>query len=129
MLGQRIQRARKGAGLTPDALAEKLNVSKRTLGYYEAGEREPTATACALIAELCSIPISWLLTGEGSPDGSGDGGLYIGPGERDIVEQLLEIMRGAPKDTVKQVMGEISFACNQLRTGEIPRKSDKKKTG
>lgn len=44
-------------------MAKAIGVSKRTLGYYESGEREPGASVCVAISKLCSVSVDWLLKG------------------------------------------------------------------
>lgn len=63
MLGQRIQQVRKMKKISSAEMATAIGVSKRTLGYYEAGEREPGASACVAIAKLCSVSVEYILTG------------------------------------------------------------------
>ncbi len=53
MIGENLQYLRKIKGLTQEALAEKISVSRQTIAKWESGESTPDiATAAALSREL-----------------------------------------------------------------------------
>lgn len=52
--------ARVNAGLTQDALAEKLGVSKATIVSWENGKSEPKISHVQTISELSGIPINFI---------------------------------------------------------------------
>ena len=52
LIGERIKRARKGSGLTQEALAERLNVS---IGYVSQVERGITKISLDLLGAISSI--------------------------------------------------------------------------
>lgn len=62
-MGERIQIARKKAGMKQSDLAQKLGVAVVTIGQYERGKREPRFEQLRAIAEALGISISEL-TGE-----------------------------------------------------------------
>ncbi|WP_299839165.1 helix-turn-helix transcriptional regulator [uncultured Paracoccus sp.] len=64
-LGDRINAAREGAGLTPEALARKLGVRTSTLNGWEHDEREPRANHLRMLAGLMGVSLVWLLSGQG----------------------------------------------------------------
>lgn len=64
MIGNRIKEARTKKGLSQEALAEKIGISKRTLINYEKNEQEPTVTTIINIAKFCTTDELWLLTGK-----------------------------------------------------------------
>ena len=51
-LGDRIYNLRNGAGMSQDALAEKLNISRQTVSRWETGNSRPTGRH---VKSLCSI--------------------------------------------------------------------------
>lgn len=55
----RLQQARREAGLSQDALGEKLNVAERTIRHYEAGTKEPSLYRLPDIASVTGKPIGW----------------------------------------------------------------------
>lgn len=62
--GLLISEARKEKGLTQKELAEKLNVSDRTVSKWERGAGFPDVTLLEPISEELGIPIQCLLSGE-----------------------------------------------------------------
>ena len=67
LLGDRIKKMRKRAGLTQTKLAEKLGIAYPTLNKYERGHRTPDAALLNRLAKLIECDPGWLLSGE-SPD-------------------------------------------------------------
>lgn len=62
---ERLRKARENLGLTQDAMALKVGVSKRSYCAYEAGETAPSAKLLAALAEM-EIDVAHLLTGQHS---------------------------------------------------------------
>lgn len=61
IFGENLRGARIAAGLTQEALAQRLGVVKQTIGNYERGEREPDlATLRAIAAALGVTPADLL---------------------------------------------------------------------
>lgn len=48
-------------GMTIQEFAEKLGLSRATVGFYLAGERIPDALGVKTIAERCNVSADWLL--------------------------------------------------------------------
>jgi Zn-dependent peptidase ImmA (M78 family)/transcriptional regulator with XRE-family HTH domain len=66
MLGTRLLSARKAAGISTRALAERLHahgfdISHATVANYERGSTLPPLTAVAAIADIFGIPVNWFL--------------------------------------------------------------------
>ncbi len=59
----RIRRARKGAGLTQEQLAERLGRSKDTIRGYEAGRIEPPGKIVKQIAQVTGWRPEWFVEG------------------------------------------------------------------
>ena len=57
----RIREARLAAGLTQAQLAEKADVSRVSIGFYERGERIPPLDAGAKIAKVLNVSLDWLV--------------------------------------------------------------------
>jgi repressor LexA len=64
LLGDRIKKMRKRAGLTQVELAEKLGIAYPTLNKYERGHRTPDAALLNRVAKLLGCNPGWLLSGE-----------------------------------------------------------------
>ena len=60
-LGERIRSHRQAAGLTQEALAQRLGVVKQTIGNYERGEREPDLATLRAIADILGVTPADLL--------------------------------------------------------------------
>ena len=60
-LGQRIKTARKGAGLTQEALASAVHVSRQTVSLWENDKTEPDIETLRLVAESLNTTLAALL--------------------------------------------------------------------
>ena len=63
VIGRHIRDARHGAGLTQEALAEKLEMSSAHLGKIERGERAVNMERLSQISILLNVPIEFLVAG------------------------------------------------------------------
>lgn len=59
--GERLKNLRKTAGLTQEALARQLNVSKSVVSYYELQERYPSPETLKKISEIFHVTTDFLL--------------------------------------------------------------------
>ncbi len=66
-LGQNIQACRKRAGLSQEALAEKLGVSRQAISKWELGEAEPELKNLQLLAKVFGVSVDYLLNQEPTP--------------------------------------------------------------
>lgn len=126
-LGQRIKLVREQSKLTQEELAQKIDISKRSLGYYEKDEKEPVVSTVKLIAKFCNINEIWLLTGKGSMkentnsingyDNSNNvinGNIIVNPKnyqDAKDIEEIVELLKIAPKsflDRLKNKLLEIN---------------------
>ena len=60
-LGQRIKAARKGAGMTQEALANAVHVSRQSVSLWENDKTEPDIETLRLVAECLNTNLSALL--------------------------------------------------------------------
>ena len=67
-LGEKIFACRKGAGLSQEALAERLNVSRQAVSKWETGDAEPESGKLGQLARVFGVTVDWLLTGQGQPE-------------------------------------------------------------
>lgn len=63
-IGTLIARLRKKNGLTQSALAQKLNVSDKTVSKWESGHGFPEITQFPVLASIFGVSIDYLMTGE-----------------------------------------------------------------
>jgi len=63
---ERLRREREARGLTQDAMAQNVGVSKRSYCAYESGETPPSAKLLAALATM-GVDVAYLLTGQCQP--------------------------------------------------------------
>lgn len=61
-LSEKIYYCRKKNGLSQEALAEKLSVSRQAVSKWETGESEPEISKLKLLAEAFGVSTDWLLS-------------------------------------------------------------------
>jgi len=57
----RIKELRKELKLTQQELGDKLNVSARSVGFYESGDRDPDTATLAILSDLFECSIDYIL--------------------------------------------------------------------
>ena len=67
-LSDKIYHCRKKAGLSQEALAEKIGVSRQAISKWETGEAAPEITKLPLLARTFSVTADWLLDDEAGFD-------------------------------------------------------------
>ena len=63
IIGQRVQKARTGLGMTQESLAEKLQISTNYLSKIETGREKPNLEMLAKISVALDASLAELLTG------------------------------------------------------------------
>lgn len=81
---ERLKELRKKRGYSQAQLAEKLGLSKSTIGAYETGDIKPSIEALNLIADFFNVDIDYLL---GKEDGST---YYLDPEAAEMAKELFE---------------------------------------
>ena len=84
-LGQRIKKAREGAGFTQTSLGIAFGLTRSAVSQWESGLTEPTPANLRQIAISCRVDYNWLATGRG--DGmhlESEAVLQDGPQERTV---------------------------------------------
>ncbi len=65
-LARRFREVRRILGFTErKQFAEHLGVTAGSIGTYETGISEPTASALSKYKEICGVSLDWLITGKG----------------------------------------------------------------
>lgn len=81
---ERLKDLRKRRGLSQVALAERLGLSKSTIGAYETGDITPSLEALNLIADFFNVDIDYLL-------GKEEVSTYIiTPEQKEVVDAVCE---------------------------------------
>lgn len=66
-MGDRLRKAREDAGLSQAELADRIGISRNTVGNAELGDRTPLLVTLRAWAEVTAVPIEWLQTGHITP--------------------------------------------------------------
>ena len=82
-----LKSLRKSLGLTQDELANKLEVSRSTIGMYESGSREPDYKTLGAIADFFNVSIDYLL-GRTNKTTVLSNHYYLNEDARDVAEFL-----------------------------------------
>ena len=84
-LGKSLAEARRKSGLSQEAVAESLGVSRQTVSKWEIGQVVPNIAQCQKLAALYRLSLDELVPGDLLFWGSGSGvyhvGIYAGDGE------------------------------------------------
>ncbi len=89
--GDRLEAARKAAGLTQRELAGRLGVRDTTLAAWEADRQEPRGNRTQMIAGMLNVSLMWLLTGHGTGLGSPTGEDGISPQAKEALADLARL--------------------------------------
>lgn len=57
-LGRKVQKLRKGTGLSQEKLAEKINISRTHMGHIEQGRKSPSLKVMTKLARVLRVKIS-----------------------------------------------------------------------
>lgn len=66
-LSEKILYCRKRCGLSQEALAEKIGVSRQAISKWETGEATPELSKLALLAKTFGVTADWLISDEEPP--------------------------------------------------------------
>lgn len=97
-IGQFIKAIRKEKNLTQREVAEKLNISEKTVSKWETGSGLPEISLMLPLCELLGISVNELLSGERL-----DGKLYVEKAEKNIMS-LIEEKAQAKKKLILAVI-------------------------
>ena len=102
----RLRELRKKRGMSQVALAERLGLSKSTIGAYETGDITPSVDALNLLADFFNVDIDYLL---GKEAGST---YYLDPEAAELAKEIanrkdLRILFDATRDISKEDMDVI----------------------
>lgn len=67
-LNEKIYWCRKHAGLSQEALAEVIGVSRQSISKWETGEASPEISKLPLLAKAFDVTTDWLLSEDGIPE-------------------------------------------------------------
>ena len=77
------------SGLTQQEMADKLNISRSSIGMYENGEREPSFELLETIADYFNVDMNYLLGKKESSENIPQG-YYLNEDARDMAQFLYD---------------------------------------
>ncbi len=99
-LGTRIRELRKSHGLKAEELADVVSVNRRTLLYYETGEREPSLGQLVLLADYFHVSVDYLV-------GRASVKTEMAEPNKIFVQTLLEVMLKRKTSSAQQFEDEV----------------------
>lgn len=94
----RLKELRKAKGLSQATLADRLGLSKSTIGMYETGDITPSVDALNQIADFFNVDMNYLLGKEDQSRFFMDYELYNVASELSADSELLAVVEKASKD-------------------------------
>lgn len=94
----RLKELRKAKGLSQVTLAERLGLSKSTIGMYETGDITPSVEALNAIADYFNVDMNYLLGKEDQSRFFMDYSLYNVASELSEDAELLAVVEKASQD-------------------------------
>lgn len=73
-LGDRLRKALRSRGISNQAMADHLEVDRRTISNYPNNRTQPNGATLRVWALRCGVPYEWLLRGTEGPEGGPDQG-------------------------------------------------------
>lgn len=99
MLPQRLKALREKHGLLQNQVADKMGVTRGTVGHWEAGTRTPDLTQTTGLAKLYNTSVSYLVGETDIPDVPPKN-----PGEPDLRALRSQLLAfGATEDDIKAI--------------------------
>lgn len=84
-----FKKLRAQSGLTQQEMADKLNISRSSIGMYENGEREPSFELLETIADYFNVDMNYLL-GKKELSENIPQGYYLNEDARDMAQFMFE---------------------------------------
>ena len=77
------------SGLTQQEMAQRLNISRSSIGMYESGEREPSFELLEMIADYFNVDMNYLL-GKSELSKNIPRGYFLNEDARDLAQFMYE---------------------------------------
>ena len=112
MLGERIAEQRKKLGLSQEELAEKLNISQKSISKYKLGDRKPQYKVLVRMAEYFGVTVDYLLRSTDTQDfGICDCGNTI---------KELRTEAGMTQEELGMLLNVQNAAVSKYESGKVP---------
>ena len=115
------------SGLTQQEMADKLNISRSSIGMYESGEREPSFELLEAIADFFNADMDYLLgrTDKTTLCPETIGGYYLNDETRIIAQEIFEkdrilfdVYRSSDKDRLVEYAKRL-MALREMEKGDV----------
>lgn len=60
-LGEQLKKERKNKEMTQEEIANKINISRASYAYYEAGKKQPNLDTLKKLADLYKVSVDYLI--------------------------------------------------------------------
>lgn len=124
MIGERLQIIRKDSGLSQEAFAKRLSVTRNVVAKYENGLVEPPELFINHLCMKFGVNENWLKTG--------DGDIYTAITEDDLMSEKLGNILASDNDMIKEIITKATELdedylkmLNQLIDGMLDKQSKK----
>jgi transcriptional regulator with XRE-family HTH domain len=95
MFQKRLKELRKEKKLSQEELGEVINVSGRTISYFEAGERTPSPEILSKLADIFKVSVDYLL-----------GRTSL---RSDDAEQIIILVKDLPGQAINEIKDHINY--------------------
>ena len=95
MFQERLKELRKLKKLSQDDLGKAINVSGRTISYFESGERTPSPEILSNLADIFDVSIDYLI-----------GRTNLCPNDE---KQILQLLKNLPEQAIFEIKDHISY--------------------
>lgn len=105
-MNERIKKIRNDSGLSQNAFAKKLSISRSAICKIESGENFPSDQTLALICKEFNVNEDWLINGIGNVYKEKDGTFTellseIDDSDDDFIKSLITVYMGLDEDSKK----------------------------
>lgn len=101
-LPEKILYCRKRCGLSQEALAEKIGVSRQAISKWETGEASPELSKLALLAKTFGVTADWLISEDDPPESAAQGAPREQPAAPAPSSSWVDSLPGAVKSLVRR---------------------------
>lgn len=118
-----FKRIREQCGLTQQQMADKIGVSRSTIGMYENGEREPNFETLELIADTFNVDMNYLLGKKPSTEVIPNA-YYLNEDAKDMAQFLYEnpdykVLFDASRNVKKEDIAFVKEMIDRMSNKEI----------
>ena len=111
-LGEKIQKLRKQRGLSQEALAEKVTVTRQTISKWELGQSLPDLDFIAQLSDIFSVSSDYLIKDEMDMDFESIGTNLLGKTLISLSNKISRVQQNQIVDTIAERIAREVLALN-----------------